>query len=712
MKKKKKMINKVLVIAIFIIFFGTGFLPTIAGDYNNENDTSKLTFYLFDRTGTKKINAELSKEIVEEISFIFKDLKNRLICDPMSVNTNQLKVDYINMLDSNGLISSGLSREYVVSLLNPSWLKWIDTDSPFTRDGFFSSIGSRVKNRFDSGSSSNFGSAAFCSVGGAGSGLLIPPIMLPRPRFVNFWAAYGGGMISAANLLTGNGFAAFGPQFGMTIGFMGVGLSLGVPGEPAYFGFGGYALLAMVGADKVEIYPPNIEPVISEENPVNGERGVSLSLSELSFSISDPDGDRMSYWVTTDPDIGSGDGYLKKDGRYSVPVSGLYPDKSYSWTVVVSDGESVVEKSFGFLTEAGPPFDPFDEGWQYRKKITIDHSLVAGNHSDFPIVIKIVDSDLKIKAQADGDDILFMDDLGWAKKLYHEIEKWDRSSGELVCWVNIPDISSLSDTYLYMYYGNPHSNNQENVVGTWNSDYICVYHFAENAGNLLDSTNNNHDGTFNGDLPDRRDGDIGYSQNFDNSGDFISVNSLASTLNYESDGSLIIYAKGTNIYEGDIFFSLNDYSDDRDYIYFSNDDRSDKTPAGGTDCMCTDLGAGGNWRINSLPNVETGDIRQLIFSSTGSDDKLFLDGHEIITQYEKGRDDGTWFHDTNAGQDTASIGILNRDFGNVGDYDGFIDEFRISKINLSDDWILSEWNNVNNAFNGGFFSLGPEEPST
>ena len=82
-------------------------------------------------------------------------------------------------------------------------------------------------------------------------------------------------------------------------------------------------------------------------------------------------------------------------------------------------------------------FNPFDEGWSFRKKITIDHDLVEGNLSDFPVLVSVVDSDLKNKAQVDGDDLLFMDGSGVANKLFHEIEYYNEDSGELIAWVKL-----------------------------------------------------------------------------------------------------------------------------------------------------------------------------------------------------------------------------------------------------------------------------------
>jgi hypothetical protein len=207
--------------------------------------------------------------------------------------------------------------------------------------------------------------------------------MFPRPRLFTIWAAYIDAISIASNLYTGHGFAAGGPQTGVAIGFMGIGLSFAYPGEPAFFGFGGYALAAFVGAEEIEIYPPNQEPIISDENPLNESINVPLSLSELSFRIEDPDDDHMSYWVTTNPDIGSGEGHLKNNGIYSIPISGLENDKLYTWTVRVSDSKSTVSNEFNFYTPCEKPIISAPEPENNSEFVDINLSKLTFSLNDY-----------------------------------------------------------------------------------------------------------------------------------------------------------------------------------------------------------------------------------------------------------------------------------------------------------------------------------------
>jgi len=73
----------------------------------------------------------------------------------------------------------------------------------------------------------------------------------------------------------------------------------------------------------------------------------------------------------------------------------------------------------------------WDMGWHYRRKVTVDHSLVGENLSDFPVLISVdFDVGFANHVQDDGDDFVFTDET--AHRLHHEIELFNGSSGMFV----------------------------------------------------------------------------------------------------------------------------------------------------------------------------------------------------------------------------------------------------------------------------------------
>ncbi|TLY20283.1 MAG: DUF2341 domain-containing protein [Nitrospirae bacterium] len=116
--------------------------------------------------------------------------------------------------------------------------------------------------------------------------------------------------------------------------------------------------------------------------------------------------------------------------------------------------------------------------------------------------------------------------------LDHEIEKYVATSGELVAWVRIPvlnTISASSNTKIYIYYGDSGvSASTENAAGVWNSSvFKGVWHLKETSGTVSDSTTNANTGTNNGATLGVA-GKMGNATDFNGSTNYINVPYAAS----------------------------------------------------------------------------------------------------------------------------------------------------------------------------------------
>jgi hypothetical protein len=680
--RKINLFTKGVVVEIILLFGCGTFLPCLAG-FKQQSTTQSIlsnvktnespkegivTCYAFGKTRDNKQDVILSTDDATLIFNKLKELESEMTQHPFTEKTQSLKRAFVDLLDEKGLLPQGVSKESYLTLLNPAWVKGQQNSG--SRASFLHLFANR-------------GTCVLCSVGGEGSGILIPLFLLPRPRIAMLWLS-SDSITTAANLLTGKGYVAGGAQKGFTFGFMGIGISYAVPGYTLY-GFIGYALLASTTAEYVEHYPPNRAPGISDVNPVDNQQNVPLSLTELQFRIQDPDGNLMSYTVTTEPDIGSASGNLKPAGVYSVPVSGLKANSLYKWTVEVTDGKDTTIQNFAF-SSIEVPFNPFDEGWQYRKQISINHSQVAGNLSNFPMLVHIIDADLRAKAQSDGDDILFMDGPGVAHKLYHEIENYQTSNGELFAWVNMMNLTADKDTVLYLYYGNPNSTSEQMSERVWNPYFAGVWHLK----NFQDSTINGNHGTNYGTIASS--GKIGDAREFDGSNDYILVDDVPS-LNFHTANkfsiSLWIKRDRLNTYESliskattahmsgyavqimennTIVFVLFDGS--QEYLIYSNQ-------------IIVDT----NWHYITV-----------VWDGTQQD--IFIDG-----VLDNSRNIG----DVSIADDSKPL-----EFGHHYGYmdgkhpfDGSIDDIQISKIDRNSDWISTSHINQNNP--SAFLSVGPEE---
>lgn len=78
----------------------------------------------------------------------------------------------------------------------------------------------------------------------------------------------------------------------------------------------------------------------------------------------------------------------------------------------------------------------------------------------------------------------------------YEIEYFDSTNAHI--WLKIPSLN-VPNVSIWMYYGNDTVTSGQNPTGVWDSNHIGVWHMAELSGTVFDSTSNNIDGTpFNG----------------------------------------------------------------------------------------------------------------------------------------------------------------------------------------------------------------------
>jgi len=432
------------------------------------------------------------------------------------------------------------------------------------------------------------------------------------------------------------------------------------------------------------------EPIVSDPAPSNGATDVSISLTQLSFTLTEPQGELMDYYVTTSPNIGSDSATGVSDGTYTVFVGGLAYNTTYAWQVKVTDGTYWANVTYIFTTRHAW----WNLNWLYRKTITIDHSLVCDDLTDFPVLIDITDSDLASNAQSSGDDIVFTDYSG--SKLDHEIELY--SGGHLVALVRVPSLSSTEETVLYMYYGNLGASNQENPTGVWDSHYVLVQHLEETSGTHYDSTSNNNDGTYYGSKQDAT-GKIDGADEFDgvkggSVNDYVDIGTDSSLDVYgpNQDFTIFLWVKRDNLTTVDGFFSSGSssdegivlgacYLDENDIKFMSKDNTVEVWSS--NDCV-------GDYDWHLL--VVTGDRDGYL--------TLYADGVAVNTTDISAHSSENW----NRMDDTYKIGT---DRSENNPFNGILDEVRISDMVRSACWVSTSYNNQHNP--SGFYNVGPQE---
>ena len=113
----------------------------------------------------------------------------------------------------------------------------------------------------------------------------------------------------------------------------------------------------------------NYAPLFSDLSISNGADNIPISISSLSLTIEDPDGDSFYWAIQTSPNIGSISRNNHYNGTKSCSVSSLTYSTIYHWTVRATDGRLWTNKTYSFKTEADPnpppppPIPPPGDGW-------------------------------------------------------------------------------------------------------------------------------------------------------------------------------------------------------------------------------------------------------------------------------------------------------------------------------------------------------------
>lgn len=325
----------------------------------------------------------------------------------------------------------------------------------------------------------------------------------------------------------------------------------------------------------------------------------------------------------------------------------------------------------------------YSTSWLYRKAITIDFTKVGtGPHTNFPVLINVTDTDLKNYAMTNANDILFTSSDG-TTKLAHEIENYTSGTGALVAWVQIPSLSSTANTVIYMYYGNSVATSQQNITGTWNTNFKGVYHLNSV---FTDATSNANNGTNSGTTSGT--GKISGARVFSKAGpNYISIPGLMGS---PANATLSAWADlNTRDVTGSHIVNIGDY------LSINADDVIDGY-----------LGAYYNagWGLTkSSPKINAAGSGWhyfvFTFNDAGNAQTLYMDGVQVGS--------GTYTGSINYSTQGTNTFIGKHGNGSVNyDFDGTIDEVRIANAVRSAGWILTEYNNQNSP--STFYSLATQ----
>ncbi len=328
-------------------------------------------------------------------------------------------------------------------------------------------------------------------------------------------------------------------------------------------------------------------------------------------------------------------------------------------------------------------------GYGYRKSITIPAGqVIGGTQTNFPVLVSVTDNDLKTIANGgfvennNGWDIVFSVDN--VNPLDHQVESYNPVTGELIAWVRLPSLPAGGFSF-NTYFGNSSISSDPSTTSTWNANYMGVWHLHDD---FQDGTSNNINGSNNGTTDIA--GKIGDGQDFDGTGQYIEISQAAIP---DATFTVSMWFQYST-YAGTLFDASNNADPPNGKFFFAGSDNVN-TYWGFEDVNDADV----QISIANSPGT-TWHYLTLIGGLNNNIHELYLDGSLIGS-------DNT----VRAGKPNINNIRLGYSYGHTlntfGNYDGIIDETRISSIRRSLGWIRTEYNNQNAP--GSFMSFGSRE---
>jgi len=346
--------------------------------------------------------------------------------------------------------------------------------------------------------------------------------------------------------------------------------------------------------------------------------------------------------------------------------------------VIDTTGNCIISSTEGKSSNS-VELGPID-GYSYYRQFTILSDMVSGSSdiTDFPLVFKKTWDDLRYTGSggyvtnSSGYDIVFSDEFN--QLLDFEVEKYTNTTGEIIAHVRIPILKCNEDTIIKVHYSNSSiSSSQESITDVWDSNFIGVYHLD---GDVLDSTDNDNDGTDQG--TSDVSGKVSNCRSF--SDDYIQLDAVVGDIDI-TKGTLTAWITIDTTSDDQQLWQLYADADNQIYTKYTNSTNTFRMGriAGGTDKY-----------VETTVIVEaSSEFRKVTLTWDEVEDelKVYLDGEQIGSTQTS--------IDTFSGSLNASTN-LGATYDENSTWEGDVDEVRISDIARSADWELTEFFNQDN----------------
>lgn len=346
----------------------------------------------------------------------------------------------------------------------------------------------------------------------------------------------------------------------------------------------------------------------------------------------------------------------------------------------------------------------YNASWSYRIKITVDYTKVPSNQTNFPVYVDLANLPAGFHThvnQTDARDIRITKADG-NTELPREVVFYTAASDTGELYFKADSLSSTVNTDFYIYYGNsgatePAANSAYGSQNVWDSNYLFVHHYGNGSTlSLTDSTANANNGINSGAtaVAGKTGGAVAMSG-------VNQIYTIADKVQFRSLTALSIEVWGYLV------------ASDTTGYFFLTKNVNDVTPADPYEDIAFfgDTTRNTIFRLSSSPTTGWTDNTQaaaymplttwtgLAATYDGSTMRTYKNGAVSATTTSISRTTGVNTNPLRVG-----------DFGPAGyayDYNGKMDEMRMSNIARSGTWLSTQYNNQNSP--STFYVVGSEE---
>jgi hypothetical protein len=348
-----------------------------------------------------------------------------------------------------------------------------------------------------------------------------------------------------------------------------------------------------------------------------------------------------------------------------------------------------------FLVSALPVF----AGYNYYVPVTVKHGMVSttlGNNSltNFAVYVKLSGAQFKsgghIANSVTVNGLTVPADLVFATSPAcstttgaWEVASWDQTNGIIEAWVLNPSLSYSTDWSMYACYGNSSVTTFQggSVGGVWDRYFKGVYHFGTSTAlSLKDSTSNAKTLTHPGSAITVGPGFAGGALTHETAGDPVTI--TTSVPGYPLTIESWYYP--TNYANNPVLLALTAQSSWSSYFDTSNSSTTAGQVSAGCNAGTAYSLVGPTW--TSAANNTWHHVAAVYPSATSW--SLIVDG--VVYGPNTTSCAPSFNH--------LDVGNLDYGGGNVHNtlfYD-YLDEVRLSSVARSNDWIITEYNNIAN----------------